>query len=274
MRAVNLIPMESRRGSGGPGKSGGAVYGLIGLLGLLVVLAAAYAVSNKSIKDRQAELTAVQQEAVAAEARAGALAPYTQFATLRANRVQTVRSLVSSRFDWAHALREVSRTIPANAWLSTLNGSIAPGAGGAGGGGGGLRAALPVPAFEIVGCTTSHRSVSRMIARMRLIDGVQRVSLASTEKADTAGGGGGGASTVGGGGAGASTAGGGGDCRNGSDHFPKFELVVFFKPVAAPAVAGVPATPGAPAATSTSTTTSTTTATPAATPASTPGSPK
>jgi len=266
MKAVNLIPMESRRGSGGPGKSGGAVYGLIGLLGLLVVLAAAYAVSNKSIKDRQAELAVVQQEAVAAESKAGALAPYTQFATLRANRVQTVRSLVSSRFDWAHALREVSRTIPANAWLSTLNGSIAPGAGAAasGGGGGSLRAALPVPAFEIVGCTTSHRSVSRMIARMRLIDGVQRVSLASTEKADT----------VGGGGAGASTAGGGGDCRNGSDHFPKFELVVFFQPVAAPAVAGTPAIPGAPAATSTSTTTSTTTATPAATPASTPGSPK
>lgn len=265
MKAVNLIPLESRRGSGGPGKSGGAVYGLLGVLGLLVVLACAFAVSNKSVKDRQAELAVAQRDVAAAEAKAGALAPYTQFAALRANRVQTVRSLAASRFDWAHALREVSRTIPTNAWLTSLSGTIAPGAGGGGGtGAGGLRASLPVPAFEVVGCTTSHRSVSRVIARLRQIDGVQRVSLSTSEKADTASGGGGGGST----------AGGSSDCRNGSDRFPKFELVVFFKPVeVAPATPA--ATPGSPAATTTSTTTSsTTTATPASTPPSTSGSPK
>jgi len=267
MRAVNLIPAESRRGSSGPGKSGGAVYGVLGVLGLLVVLACAYAVSSKSVKDREAELAVVQAKATVAEAKAGALAPYTQFAALRANRVQTVRSLAASRFDWAHALREVSRTIPTNAWLTSLNGTIAPGIGGASGAsaGGGLREALPVPAFEIVGCTTSHRSVSRLIARMRLIDGVQRVSLSSSEKIDAAGAGGG----AGG------VAGGGADCRNGNDRFPKFELVVFFKAVEAAPASAPAATPGAPATTTSSTTTSsTTTATPASTPASTPGSAK
>lgn len=265
MKAVNLIPLDARRGSSGPGKSSGAVYGLLGVLGLLVVLASAFAVSNKSINDRKAELAVVEQQAAAAEAKAGALAPYTQFATLRANRVQTVRSLAASRFDWAHALREISRTIPANAWLTSLNGTIAPGIGGGAGSSGasGLRSALPVPAFEIVGCTTSHRSVSRLIARMRQVDGVQRVSLSSSEKTDALAGGAGGAAA----------AGGGGDCRNGSDRFPKFELVVFFKAVeAAPATAapGAPATPPVAAGA----TPSTPTATPAAAPAATPGSPK
>jgi len=229
-----------------------------------VVLALALTMAGKSVKDREAELAAVTRDVAMTEAKAGALAPYAQFATLRANRVQTVRSLAASRFDWAHGLREISRTLPDNAWLTSLNGTIAPGAGGAGGGSGagGLRAALPVPAFEIVGCTTSQRSVSRMIARMRQVDGVQRVSLSSSEKTDTAGG----ASAPGGGG-------GGGDCRNGSDRFPKFELVVFFRAIEAPAAAApAAAVPGAPA--TTTSTTSTTTATPAAAPASTPGSPK
>ena len=265
MKAVNLIPVDARRGAGGPSRSGGAVYGLLGLLGLLVILAAAYAVSGKAVKQREAELAVVRTQADAAEGKAGALAPYTTFAALRANRVQTVRSLAATRFDWSHALREVARTIPANAWLTSLNGTIAPGSSAGGGGGGagsGLRSALPVPAFEVVGCTTSHRSVSRMMSRLRLIDGVQRVTFASSEKAA-------GAPAAAGA---ADSAAGGGDCRNGSDNFPKFELVVFFQPKVAPSAATAP--PTAVATTTTSTTTTTPGATPLAAPAATSGSTK
>ena len=252
MRAVNLIPVEERRGgSGGAGKTGGAVYGVLGALGIMVILASAWAVSGKAVKDRQAELTKIQGEVQAAETRAGELAPYTQFATLRAKRVQTVRDLAASRFNWAHALREVARTVPDNAWLTSLTGTIAPGSGAAGTGGGGstgqLRQALSAPAIQVVGCTTSQRSVAKVLAAMRQIDGVQRVALASSEKVDTAGGGGGG-----GGGSSAT----GGDCRNGHDRFPQFELVVFFQtppsaaaatPSATPAAAGAtPTTPASP----------------------------
>lgn len=243
MRAVNLIPVEERRGgSGAAGKSGGAVYGVLAVLGLLVVLASGWAVANKSVKDNTAELARINTEVQAAEARAGELAPYTQFASLRAKRVETVRQLASSRFDWGHALREVARTIPDNAWLTSLNGTVAPGAGsggGSGGGAGGLRSAMAAPAIEVVGCTTSQRSVAKVLAAMRQIDGVQRVALSSSEKvAGTSGAGGGGSSNS------------GGDCRNGNTNFPQFELVVFFSAPNAPS-AGASATPAstAPAAT-------------------------
>ena len=53
-----------------------------------------------------------------------------------------------------------------------------------------LRASLPVPAIEIIGCTTSQSGVARVMAAMRLIDGVQRVSLASSRRPTPARGGG------------------------------------------------------------------------------------
>jgi hypothetical protein len=102
---------------------------------------------------------------------------------------------------------------------------------GAAGSSGSLRSALPVPAIEIIGCTTSQRNVSRVITRMRLVKGVQRVTLGSAEKADSAGGGGGGGGT---------------DCRNGSDTFPQFSLVVFFN-APATAAASAPAAGATPA---------------------------
>jgi Tfp pilus assembly protein PilN len=269
MRAVNLIPEGERKGAGGAaGKSGGAAYVLIGALALLVVMAAAYALSGKSINDKKADLARVTKQADAAQAQAARLSAYTRFTDLRTKRVQTVSQLAQSRFDWAHALREVARVIPTNAWLVQLNGTVTPGVNTGGGtGAGGLRGSLPVPAVEISGCTTSQSSVAKVLARLRMIDGVQRVSLADSSKSDAGGGG------AGGGGGGVT------DCRAGSSHFPLFNAVVFFD---APAVAAASATgatgsaatasttPGAgtaqPAAsTSTTTTPSSTTTTPSTT---------
>jgi hypothetical protein len=73
------------------------------------------------------------------------------------------------------------------------------------------------------------------MARLRTINRVQRVSLASSEKTENAAGGG----SAAGGGLGASSS----DCRNGSGRFPQFQLVIFFK---APSGASAPASPGQP----------------------------
>ena len=230
MRAVNLIPADERRGAGGAGgRSGGFVYVVLGVLAVAVVMITAYTLASKSLGDKKSELSSVRAEAASELAKAQDLSVYTQFAALRAKRVETVKSLAASRFDWAHVMREIARVIPKNVWLTSVVGTVAPNVSAGGGGGGGtagLRSSQPVPAVQIIGCTTNHPTVSRMLARMRLIDGVQRVSLASSQKADTGGG------PVSGGG-------GGGDCRNGSDRFPQFELVAFF---AAPATPAVPTT--------------------------------
>ena len=221
MRAVNLIPSDQQRGAGGAaGKSGGGAYILLGALALMVVLAAAYVVSGKSVTDKKAQLTQVTRQAEAAEAQAASLTSYTKFTSIRQKRVETVQSLAASRFDWAHALREVARVLPQNAWLTTLSATTSP-AVSVGTSAGTLRSALDVPAIVIQGCTTSQGAVAKLITSMRLIDGVQRVTLEdSTKGTQTAG-----SSTASAG----DSAAGGGDCRGGHAKFPIFNLDVFFE---------------------------------------------
>jgi Tfp pilus assembly protein PilN len=241
MRAVNLIPPEERRGGHGtPGRSGGAVYILLGALGILVVAIAAYVLTNNSITDKKAELAKVTNDATVAETQAAALGPYRDFASLKQTRATTVASLAASRFDWERVMRQLAIVLPNDVWLTSVVGTVAPGVafssgGGAGsaGGTGSLRSAVQSPAIELVGCTTSQAEVSRVMVRLRQLDGVTRVSLGSSEKAANAAGG-----TSGAGGNGASSGGGGGgsDCRGGSAKFPQFQMVVFFK-----ALAGTPA---------------------------------
>ncbi|MEJ7894812.1 MAG: PilN domain-containing protein [Solirubrobacteraceae bacterium] len=220
MRAINLVPAEERRGGGAAGgRSGGAAYVLLGLLAVLVVVVSFYTLEKRSVGEKRSELASLEARAVGAEAQAAELASFVQFAGVRAKRVQTVTSLAASRFDWSHALRELARVVPRNVSLTGLQGTVAPGVAvkaSAAGQTSGLRSALAVPAVEIVGCTTSQTSVARMITRMRLIDGVTRVALQSSVKAEASGGGGGG-----GGGA-------GGDCRQGNARFPQFALVIYF----------------------------------------------
>jgi Tfp pilus assembly protein PilN len=222
--------------------------------------------TNKSVSDKKAEVARVSQEATVAEAKAAALQSYTKFASVRAKRVDTVSQLAASRFDWAHSLREVARVLPTNAWLTSLTGTTSPSvsvSGGAGGGGGSLRSAMDVPAIEIAGCTTSQASVAKMMARLRLIDGVQRVSLEdSTKNVSSSGAGGGGGAAASGGSS-------GNDCRGASSHFPLFNIVVFYDAPSAtvPVTGGTTQTASAitssssttPASSASSTTPSTTT---------------
>jgi Tfp pilus assembly protein PilN len=216
MKAVNLIPAEERRGSGAGG-SGLASYVLLAVLALVVALGAAYALVNRSLSDRRDELARVQAQVKATNDVAQSLQAYTSFTTLSKQRKETVRSLAVSRFDWSHALREVARTMPKNAWLTSLRATVTPSASTDGGVTDPLRASVSAPAIEIVGCTTSQDNVAGVIASLRRADGVQRVSLSSSEKLTASGG------------AGSSTSGAGGDCRNGSTKFPQFSMTLFFE---------------------------------------------
>jgi Tfp pilus assembly protein PilN len=232
MKAVNLIPGDERRGTGAAGRAGVGAYVVLGVLGALVVMLTVHTLAGRQIDQKRTALADARAKADRFEAEAKRLAAYSDFAALRSKRLETVTSLAKSRFDWADALHEVARTIPGNTQLTSLTGTVAPGVAVEGGGGGDpLRSSLPVPAFELKGCTSSQSDVARMISAMRRIEGVQRVSLSSSEKAESAGGGGGDT-----------------DCRGGSDKVPAFSMTVFFK---APAGKAAPAA-AAPAGSSTS----------------------
>jgi Tfp pilus assembly protein PilN len=212
MKAVNLIPADERRSSGAG--SGLTSYILLAVLALVVAVGAAFTIVNRNLSDRRKELADIQARVQTANNEAQALKAYTAFTTVREQRSETVRSLATSRFDWAHALHEVARTIPSDAWLTAMRASVTPSTAVEGGVADPLRSAVQAPAIEIVGCTTSQDKVAGVISSLRRADGVQRISLSSSERLDA-------------GGAGASGSGGGGDCRNGNSRFPKFSMTLF-----------------------------------------------
>jgi Tfp pilus assembly protein PilN len=217
MRAVNLLPEGARRVvARGSGLSS---YLLLGALAAVLLVVTVFTLSSKQVSDKEAELERTRTEATTAETRAGKLTQYTAFADLREKRLQTVTSLATSRFDWSQTLHEVARTIPAGASLSALKGTVQPGVS-IDGESDPLRNALAVPAIELHGCVKSQKAVATMMASMRRIEGVQRVSLSSSEKAD------GGTSD--------------GGCPAG---YPGFSMTVFFNaPAAAPAAGAGSAT--------------------------------
>jgi Tfp pilus assembly protein PilN len=241
MRAVNLIPQDTpktRRPNIPSVTLSGPIgaYAVLAVLAVAVVMAGALALSSKQLSDKQSELARVEQEARASEAKAATLHSYTTFAASRQARVDTVAGLLKGRFDWAHSLREVARVVPADVALTSLVGTVSPSSQLDGSGSAGpLRAALPVPAIDIIGCAKSQSHVATLLARLRAIDGVERVSLSSSEKSDSAS-----LNET--------------DCR-GNEQMPQFQVTIFYKAqdgiVPAVDATAAPAAETAPTATST-----------------------
>ncbi len=183
MKAVNLIPQDTKRGSGGRGLG---AYVLLAVLAVALAVAGANAYAGRHLSDRQAAFAHADAAARAAEAKAAALAPDPAGSGSGAMRVDTIEALLDGRFDWSRSLREVARAVPSDVDLVSLVGTVAPTTQIAAAGGGSLRGALAVPAIDLIGCAPSHGRVATLLTRLRAIEGVQRVSLASSEKSDAA----------------------------------------------------------------------------------------
>jgi Tfp pilus assembly protein PilN len=215
MKAVNLIPADQRRSTSAAGKSGGAVYFLLGGLAIVVAMAAALTLTSRSVADNTAKADALDAQAQVATAKVGNLAAYQQFNEVVKTRAAGVKTLAATRIDWGETFEQVSRVVPADVSLTQLVASTAPGQGG---GTVSLRGAQSNPAIEIVGCAPSQARVALLMARLRRLEGVQRVSVASSGKQD-------GASSA----ASSSDSGdsGSGGCQI-DDQIPQFQMVVFF----------------------------------------------
>jgi Tfp pilus assembly protein PilN len=160
-------------------------YVVLGALALCVTALAAYVLTNNSVKQRAADLEQVSAEAEAVAAQANALKPYADYEATATARVDTVRGLAAARFDWEQALRDLSRAVPAEVKLQTLNGDMGlPGTEG-GGSGDPLRGSIQAPAISLTGCAPDQPSVAAMMARLRAVDGVTRVSLSKSVKGES-----------------------------------------------------------------------------------------
>jgi Tfp pilus assembly protein PilN len=235
MKAINLIPDELR-GAGSRGRAGAGAYVALGVLAVALLMVTAYTLTTRSLSDKRANVTSLEQQAADAEARAGNLKAYTEFTALREKRAETVRSLAASRFDWGHTLHELSRVLPANAWLSSVRATVSPTVSVEGATTDPLRNSISAPAIELLGCTKSHDDVAGVITNLRRIQGVKRVSLSSAIKSETQTGQGA-----------VSDSGNAGDCTRGSSRYPKFSLTVFLAAPETPGTSGAtPSTGGTP----------------------------
>src|SRR3954463_3311965 len=198
MRAGNLLTPEMRstpKGTSasaptGRDTSGGiGAFVVLGALALVVAALAGYVLSDNVIKARKAELAQMSSRSESTVARANALKPYADFETVARNRVGTVHALAGARFDWDQKLRDISRAMPKDVFLNSLDGTVggaatsagAPSAG-ATSGGSSLSGPPQAPAITLKGCTRSQPAVATLMSRMRNVQGVTRVSLAKSDK--------------------------------------------------------------------------------------------
>jgi Tfp pilus assembly protein PilN len=215
VKAVNLIPTDARRGgaSASIGKLGPG-YMVLALLAIALTLVTLYVLTGNSISQRQAQLAGLRQQVADEQAREPDMSTYVNFENLAQKREATVRQIAATRFDWHGALSDLARVMPAHTALQSLvaTASSSTSAVGDGASGDGIRTDLAGPAFELTGCTASQDDVAQLISRLRLIDGVQRVTLGSSVKPDS----------------GASSSAGGSDTGCGAN-WPNFDIVVFFQ---------------------------------------------
>lgn len=217
MKAVNLVSGASRRAGGGSSGLRLPAYAFVGFLAGVLLLVTMTVLASNTIAARKAQISQLQAEVSSKQAVASQLGNYAQFAAVARSRVATVRSIAATRFDWHSVLSQLARVVPANTSLLSLTATVAPGATagqGAGGGSsaGGLRSAISNPAFELTGCATNQDDVARLMSRLRVIEGVTRVTLGSSVKAEDGG----------------STGGTTGCTSNQA----AFDVVVFFSPLA------------------------------------------
>jgi Tfp pilus assembly protein PilN len=186
VRAVNLLPPDLRGASrttaelsAAPEAGGGAgPFVVLGVLAACVAGAAGYVLAGNTIKQRQAELATVTAQQQAIAGKVSALKPYADFDAKAKSRVQTVRDLAGSRFDWQQALGDIARAIPADVTLKTLDGDTSAGTGASDSP---LRNAIASPAITLTGCAPGQSDVARLIARLHDVDGVTRVSLSKSD---------------------------------------------------------------------------------------------
>ena len=177
MKPVNLIPSEQRRAKPS-GKSSGAAYVVVGLLSVALVMAVAYVLTTNKVNENQTQAAEAKQEADALEAQAAQMGSFTNFATIKEQRLVSVVTTAQTRFDWERLMREVSRIMPEGSWLKTTDASVLGNDEAATQAATGVAPVGPAnPSATFVGCTRKQSEVAALMVRMRQMYRVSDVKL-------------------------------------------------------------------------------------------------
>jgi hypothetical protein len=179
MKAVNLIPSEQRRARPSGGGAGSS-YVVLGVLGVLLAMAVGYVLTANSVNDKTTKAAEAQQEADALEAKVAQLGSYTNFSSIKDQRMAAVVAAAQTRFDWERLMREVSRVMPSGSWLQSTDASVTGTAEEASAQASAAAAAAtapPNPSATFVGCTPKQSEVAKILVRLRAMHRVTDVKL-------------------------------------------------------------------------------------------------
>ena len=172
MRAVNLLPKETRANRSVTAQHLPAVVG--GATGLVVfaALAALFLSASSKVADAQGAYNQAKQQLAATPVPPPPPQPKNTAPTAvvneKAPRLQAVAAALGQRIAWDRILREFSQALPSDVWISSLS-MAAPTAGATNG-------------FSISATTYSYDSVARMLSRMALVPDLTGVTLQSTTR--------------------------------------------------------------------------------------------
>lgn len=177
MKAVNLIPTEQRRATAS-GERKGASYVALGVLAVLLVMAVAYVVTANSVNERTTAAEEARQEADAYEAQTKNLKSFTDFASIKNQRLAAVMAAAHTRFDWERLMREVAHVMPAGSWLQETSASVSGDAESTTTPASSATAAAPAgPSATFAGCTPKQSEVAKILVRLRQMHRVSDVEL-------------------------------------------------------------------------------------------------
>lgn len=184
MRPVNLLPTRYRPARA-TGARAGVAYIVIGALAVLLVMVVAWVVTQNGINDAEEKTAEAQAEQQAAQARAGALAAYGNFAQLKTARENAVRGLAQVRFDYERLMRETALLLPDDVYLTAFSAA----AGGAEAGAETAQtstagaATATGPTVTLGGCAPTHPDVAATVVRLRKLHNAVDVNLQSSTAA-------------------------------------------------------------------------------------------
>jgi Tfp pilus assembly protein PilN len=183
MRAINLLPRDDVRR--GPQKTQWIVLVPVVVAVLMTaLLSAAFLSASGKAKDKQAELTSLQDVLHAIPTPdASKVRTQSALASDKQARVTALSAALSRRVAWDRVFRELSLVLPDDVWLATLSAKApVPSS----------SAAVPAPAapgsalaatqFTLDGYTYSHAAVARLLSRLNVIPDLVNVQLQQSTK--------------------------------------------------------------------------------------------
>jgi len=187
MKPVNLLPQEARRAQA-TGERSGSAYVIVGVLGALLLMVMGYVLVSNQVTSKSNQAAAADAKATQLEQEAARKDAFTDFATIKDQRLLSVSEIASTRFDWERFMRELARIMPARSWVQTADATTAgdatgttpdPAATAATGG--------TSPTANLVGCVPGQEDTATMMVRLRQLFRVSDVELKESAREATAG---------------------------------------------------------------------------------------